>query len=876
MLKRSLICLLVAGSPSVAADAQTSSGAVHGTVRDQQGGAVADATVDIRCGKVRTRVRTTASGAFQAPGLPSARCQVEVRSEGFEPARTVADAATVGDTNVVLRVQSFASRVVVTPARGIEESAFEVPDTTSVTSRGDIDARPYTLFAQVLREEPGILLQQTTSAQVSPIIRGFTGQSNIYLLDGVRLNTGSWRSGPNQYLGWVDGGPVNRIEVVRGGGSVQYGSDALGGTVQMLSAPTIPGVVTARYNGNIEFTAASADQSVGAQGDLGIQRRSLLLRVGATRRTVNDLRAGGGLDSHNAVTRFLGLPSTILGSRQIATDYDMGGAYGVADIGAGGDATLHALYMHTGQSGASRYDRVLGGAGVYASGFDPQTLDFGLVRYQRPTVAGFDGVSATLSFNRQGDGRFEQSRPTARLDRQQSTTTAVGYQAQAFRSFASRHLLTVGGEFYDESIDGSRELIEANGAITASRPDIPDGTSYSNLGVFAQQTLELVPDRLTFRGGIRYSRFAFGTTPNEILGVPRESVTTQTMTFQTGAVFSFTPDLNVTANVTRGFRAPNASDLGGIGLSGGGGFQVTPSKAAALGAFVGTTGGTDALSTGERVPSLQSEVVYQYEAGVRARVGRLSLSGSLFDMELYDFIQRRALVFSTNVVGTSISGFEIASQDPSGLAYIAQDVRPIATSVNTDRGRINGVEVEGELRVGSAWTTQAYFSTATGKELPGGDFSRRMPPPLGGARVRWAAGRTWVEGVLTYALEQTRLNSGDLSDARIGGVRTKSSIAGFFNGTASDMGLVKNGILIETGETLAQVQKRVLGTASSLPLFTSQAGFAVVGVRGGLRVTPRLNLTVIAENVGDSNYRLYGSGIDAPGFNLQVRTHYRF
>jgi hypothetical protein len=165
---------------------------------------------------------------------------------------------------------------------------------------------------------------------------------------------------------------------------------------------------------------------------------------------------------------------------------------------------------------------------------------------------------------------------------------------------------------------------------------------------------------------------------------------------------------------------------------------------------------------------------------------------------------------------------------------------------------------------------------ANGRTLPDREFIRRMPPPMGGARLRWTGDRTWVEGVVTFATEQTRLNSGDLSDARIGAVRTQSSIASFFNGTATDMGLVSGGVLQATGETLAEVQARVLGTAGSGQLFTSQPGFTVFGLRAGVRITRSFDVTAIGENLADTNHRLYGSGVDAPGFNVQVRTRYRF
>ncbi|MND06240.1 hypothetical protein D3C83_275100 [compost metagenome] len=72
------------------------------------------------------------------------------------------------------------------------------------------------------------------------------------------------------------------------------------------------------------------------------------------------------------------------------------------------------------------------------------------------------------------------------------------------------------------------------------------------------------------------------------------------------------------------------------------------------------------------------------------------------------------------------------------------------------------------------------------------------------------------------------------------------------------------------------MQTRLLGTATSAPLFTEAPGFATIGLRGGFRILPQLDLIVIGENITDRNYRLYGSGVDSPGANLEVRTRFRF
>ena len=856
------------------ADGQANSGRVTGVVRDAQGGGIGGASVDVICGDVRRQAKTSPSGEFAEANLPAGRCSVTARSEAFEPETVSVDSRQERPAALVLQIRRFAAEVVVTPSRGTDEPAFRAPEALSVTSRRDIDTRPYTLMPQVLREEPGIMLQQTTSAQISPIIRGFTGQSNVYLVDGVRFNVGQWRSGPTQYVAWIDGGPVDTIEVVRGGGSVQYGSDALGGTIQFLTTPTLFSPRAARVSGNVELSGASAAESVSGQGDLGFQSRGSQVRLGATRVHAGNLRGGDGLDSHSALTRFLGLPSSDVYSRMPATDYDQSGLYGVANISAGPSATMRALYLHENQEGASRYDRVLGGEGLYRSGFDPQTLDFAMLRYARADLGMLDGVSATFSINRQADGRFEQARPGARLDRQQGVTKAFGYQVQVNRDFGARQRFAAGSELYDESIDATRQLVDPT-VTTASRPDIPSGTAYRSFGVFAQHSFDVIPDRFMVKGGLRYSTFRFSTTADPVLGVIDEEVTANAPTFQIAAVVALAEGVNLTGSVNRAFRAANAADFGSIGLSGGGGFEIAPSTAASLNAIVGSTGAAGAVSTGERVTQLSPEVVYQYEVGLKASRGRFSGALNGFDLELYDFIQRRALVFEPSIVGTTISGFTVVRTDATNLAYIAQDVRPIATRVNVDRARIRGFDVEGELRLSSSWTANGYFSLANGRIL-NGEYIRRMPPGMGGAKLRWNRERYWAEGVLTFAAEQTRFNSGDLSDARIGAVRTRASIATFFNGTAVDMGLVNNGILLSTGETLAQVQNRVLGTANSAPLFTSHAGYAVLGLRAGMRLTPSFDVSVFGENLGDVNYRIYGSGLDAPGANLQVRARYRF
>ena len=132
---------------------------------------------------------------------------------------------------------------------------------------------------------------------------------------------------------------------------------------------------------------------------------------------------------------------------------------------------------------------------------------------------------------------------------------------------------------------------------------------------------------------------------------------------------------------------------------------------------------------------------------------------------------------------------------------------------------------------------------------------------------------------MAFARAQTRLVTGDFTDARIGGRRTNAQIASYFNGTATDLGLVSGGILQATGETLAQVQMRLTGSTTSSAfsnLFNEAPGYVTIGARAMYPLSSRVDVIVIGENLTDKNYRVIGSGVDAAGRNAQVRLRVRF
>ena len=126
-------------------------------------------------------------------------------------------------------------------------------------------------------------------------------------------------------------------------------------------------------------------------------------------------------------------------------------------------------------------------------------------------------------------------------------------------------------------------------------------------------------------------------------------------------------------------------------------------------------------------------------------------------------------------------------------------------------------------------------------------------------------------------LTQGRLNPADFEDTRIGAFRDAESIADYFNNGAVELGVVRDGILLATGETLEQVQLRVLGPGlEGNALFDETPGWWTVALRGGLNINANSELTFSVANLFDRNYRLHGSGFDSPGFSAVVAWLGRF
>ena len=302
------------------------SGGVGGLITDPSGAAVPNAVVTLfaRDNSLRFTTRTNQRGEYQFASVAPGEYLMEVEARHFaaaaaESVRVRRGAASTLDIQVKLaRVRT---KVVVTSsstARTVEEvsKALDTLDAEQIERRADFS------LAEALRGVAGLRVQQQRGpGSLTTIqIRGLRSQDTAVLLDGVRLRDAADLQGAATPL-MQDLMDVNteRIEVLRGSGSSLYGSNAIGGVIN---------IVTDRGGG------PPHGQLLAEGGGLGLLRGRARVGGGALDQRLSysggiaHLNVRDGIDGsdtfrNSSVQAFIGYhftPSLSLGGRVFAAD----------------------------------------------------------------------------------------------------------------------------------------------------------------------------------------------------------------------------------------------------------------------------------------------------------------------------------------------------------------------------------------------------------------------------------------------------------------------------------------------------------------------------------------------------------------------------
>ena len=613
-----------------------------------------------------------------------------------------------GDT-----LAAIMDEVTVTATR-IEEPIFDVPQSVTIMNRKQIVEGNYRTTPEALSHLTGVTVQKTAHGHGSPFIRGLTGKQVLILVDGVRLNNSTFRFGPNQYLNTIDPALIERMEVVRGPGSVLYGSDALGGVINIITRKRKDFSQDKDIDAEANLVYGSADNEKTARGSVEGNNAAFGYWAGGGYRDFDDLKAGGSIGT------------------QDYTGYDEFHANLALSYMPSSGGRVDLTFQETRQMDVPRTDKFINSNEKQV--FDPQERTAVALHWNSPVSLSFaDRLSGSVSFQRQNEELDRQKFGSTLKRHNDDTIDTVGFSLQADMLLTERHLLAYGVEYYSDSVDSKR--VDSDGGVDTSKPGtFPDNSEYLTSGVYLQDEYMPSPSSKIV-AGIRYSYLRAQT---DLLGFGSFDETFSDLTASirwSGLVAEHT---RLFAGVSQGFRAPNLDDLA---------------------VLRSTNEGIDVPS-----PNLDSEKSINYELGVKLNKPAWQGTLTLFQSEFNDLIDRRPGTYK---------GLAFIDDNGNGVQDPGED--NVVQKFNVGRARIYGIEVDSRVVLGPQWTLNGNISWAKGENKTDNEPVSRIPPLTAYLAARWQqpGKQYWVEPFVELVDRQDRLSSRDKSDPRIpaGGTR---------------------------------------------------------------------------------------------------------
>src|SRR5256885_2781642 len=238
-----LSVLLLVLAPSLSALAQTSSNtSLTGQVKDPQGASLPGATVTLHARQRTFRLSTVtdSSGTYRFERLAPGEYLVEASVEGLASAsakQLVVERGQMATLDIRLELAGVRSTVVIT-ASDTPQSVDEVSKAVSVVDQQEIDERDESAIAEALRTVPGLRVQQLggPGSFTSIKTRGLRNEDTAVLIDGLRFRDAAAPQGDaSGFLEDLIVTDVSRVEVLRGSGSSLYGSNAIGGVINLVT-----------------------------------------------------------------------------------------------------------------------------------------------------------------------------------------------------------------------------------------------------------------------------------------------------------------------------------------------------------------------------------------------------------------------------------------------------------------------------------------------------------------------------------------------------------------------------------------------------------------------------------------------------------------
>lgn len=688
-----------------------------------------------------------------------------------------------------------------------EQDQSEIPQKITRISTEEISFNNPQTAADVLQNSGKVFVQKSQLGGGSPMIRGFSANSVLIAVDGIRMNNAIFRSGNLQNIISLDAHTLDRTEVIFGPGSVIYGSDALGGVMNFQTKDPELSFSDETYTkiySLARYSSANNERTFHADANIGFEKWGFLTSL--TYSYYDDLRSGSNF--YNAYPSFgkreeyqvrnngvdLAVANTNVALQKFSGYEQLNLMQKVRYNPSGKWDVDYSLHIST-TSDIPRYDRLIerenGDTGRFVSAkwyYGPQIwLMNALEITSSAGTALYDNVSGVLSQQWFQESRNDRDFGSPDLRNREENVDVVTASIDFDKRWGETKEFFYGVEtVYNYVRSDAKSTHIETGVSQPEATRYPDGGSdYTQLAAYTKYRHDLT-DRITAVAGARYSHVMlhsrFGSTL--FYDFPFDKININTGAFSGSLGFTYRPvnDLQFNLNGSSGFRAPNVDDAAKV-------FDSEPGSAVVP---------NDDVKP-EYSYNIDFAVIKRFDEAARVEI-------NTFYTWLRDAMVRR--------------NFRFNGQD--SIMYDGELSR-VEAVVNAGRAYIYGASAGLTLELGSHFSFDSNITYTNGKDITNDEPLRHVAPLFGRAG-------------LTYKAEKIKLE-----------------LYSEFNGE-------KN---IEDFSPSEQNKPHIY-TEDGSP------SWATLNVKASYQVNETFQLNAGMENIFDKHYRPYSSGISAPGRNVIV------
>lgn len=435
--------------------------------------------------------------------------------------------------------------------------------------------------ADALINSGQVFVQKSQQGGGSPVIRGFEASRVLLMVDGIRLNNAIYRAGHLQNIITVDNFSLDKIEILYGPSSTLFGSDALGGVVQMFTKkPILSKLNKTEFTGDASTRFSTAINEFRANAQLQIGGKKWASFTSITHSSFGDMLQG---KNRLAAYPTFGLQPFIvkrIGSTDSATinpnpNNQSPSGYKQIDITQKvlfqpNINTQHLLNIQISNStDIPRYDRLTetsAGNPAFAEWYyGPQLRT--LIGYNFNTTNNnrfFRDVKLVSNYQHIQESRITRRFKSNNKDFRWEAVDVFGLTIDA-KHYNEKHELHIGAESYFNFVKSTAERVNiANGTKSKIQTRYSDGPTYMHQhALYAQHTFK-INKHLTLNDGLRLNfinlKARFEDT--SIMRLPFTQATQQNLAITGNLGLVFDDGKNRLAFVlSSGFRNPNIDDL---------------------------------------------------------------------------------------------------------------------------------------------------------------------------------------------------------------------------------------------------------------------------------------------------------------------------